>query len=80
MLPLFQLYSFLSNVSPLGLKGPCSQKAPAPIDEQPGPTNPRNYNLSRYRIIDENSLTNQLPPFSQRTSGFEAASVAASTK
>ena len=25
-------------MSPLGLKGPCSQNAPAPIDEQPGPS------------------------------------------
>ena len=36
--PLFQLYSFLTRLSPLGLRGPCSTKAPAPIDEQPGPT------------------------------------------
>ena len=27
---------------PLGLNGPCSQKAPAPIDEQPGPSNKKN--------------------------------------
>ena len=35
--PLFQLYSFFVKVTPFGLKGPCSIKAPAPIDEQPGP-------------------------------------------
>ena len=37
-IPLFQLYSFLTRLSPLTLKGPCSRKAPPPIDEQPGPT------------------------------------------
>ena len=36
--PLFQLYSFLTRLSPFTLKGPCSRKAPAPKDEQPGPT------------------------------------------
>ena len=35
-IPLFQLYSFLTRLSPLTLKGPCSRKAPA-TDEQPGP-------------------------------------------
>ncbi|KAK3028559.1 hypothetical protein RJ639_039081 [Escallonia herrerae] len=32
-----KLYSFLTKTLPLGLKGPCSTKAPAPTDEQPGP-------------------------------------------
>ena len=36
-IPLFQLYSFLTRLSPLTLKGPCSRKAPV-TDEQPGPT------------------------------------------
>lgn len=37
-LPLFQLYSFLTRTFPLGLKGPCSTNAPAPTEEQPGPS------------------------------------------
>lgn len=36
-LPLFQLYSFLTNISPLGLKGPFSLNAPTPTEEHPGP-------------------------------------------
>jgi hypothetical protein len=38
--PLFQLYSFLNSTCPLGLKGPFSEKAPTPSDEQPGPARP----------------------------------------
>lgn len=37
-LPLFQLYSFRSRTCPFGLKGPFSENAPTPIEEQPGPT------------------------------------------
>jgi len=36
--PLFQLYSFLINTFPFGLKGPFSENAPTPTEEQPGPT------------------------------------------
>lgn len=35
--PLFQLYSFLIRNSPFGLKGPFSENAPTPREEQPGP-------------------------------------------
>lgn len=36
---MFQLYGFFIRVAPpVGLKGPCSTKAPSPTDEQPGPT------------------------------------------
>lgn len=36
--PLFQLNSFVTRFPPpLGLNGPCSEKAPAPTEEQPGP-------------------------------------------
>ena len=38
-LPLFQLYSFLTSNSPLGLNGPFSENAPTPREEQPGPAN-----------------------------------------
>jgi hypothetical protein len=38
-LPLFQLYWFLTSTSPLGLKGPFSENAPTPKEEQPGPAN-----------------------------------------
>lgn len=37
ILPLFQLCSFLTNTSPLGLNGPFSENAPTPREEQPGP-------------------------------------------
>lgn len=39
MKPLFQLCSFLTSPFPLGLKGPFSENAPTPKDEQPGPAN-----------------------------------------
>lgn len=38
IVPLFQLYSFLTRPPPFTLKGPCSMKAPYPKEEQPGPT------------------------------------------
>lgn len=37
VVPLFQLYSFLIRNSPFGLKGPFSENAPTPREEQPGP-------------------------------------------
>jgi len=40
--PLFQLCSFLTRTSPLGLKGPFSENAPTPREEQPGPVQNKN--------------------------------------
>jgi len=42
-LPLFQLNSFFRRPFSLGLKGPCSTKAPAPTEEQPGPSKPQKH-------------------------------------
>jgi hypothetical protein len=36
--PVFQLNWFLTKASPLGLKGPFSENAPTPREEQPGPS------------------------------------------
>lgn len=38
LVPVFQLCSFLTRSSPSGLKGPFSENAPTPREEQPGPT------------------------------------------
>lgn len=35
--PLFQLCSFITRPSPLGLNGPFSENAPTPSEEHPGP-------------------------------------------
>ena len=36
-------------MSPLGLNGPCSTKAPSPIDEQPGPTSREKANVFTHK-------------------------------
>ena len=93
-IPLFQLYSFLTRLSPLTLKGPCSRKADA-TDEQPGPKKreeahgqtpkrSKMYTINRKRIRDLGDIIKAdaviLPPFSQRTRGFEPGCDSASTK
>ena len=89
-LPLFQLYWFLTSTSPLGLKGPFSENAPTPKEEQPGPANkkpdiqnPNRPNVSlRCKEKKKVTLVREKwgPPFSQRTSGLEAGSTSASAK
>jgi len=57
--PLFQLCSFLIRTLPSGLKGPFSENAPNPREEQPGPTKYRYgtsiYN-SHFQIKECNSI------------------------
>ena len=43
--PLLQLYSFLIRTFPCGLKGPFSENAPTPTEEQPGPTPKKHTNF-----------------------------------
>jgi len=53
-LPLFQLYSFITSICPLGLKGPFSENAPTPTEEQPGPfqyENKREPNILNFTIF-----------------------------
>lgn len=87
-LPLFQLYSFLANISPLGLNGPFSEKAPTPKEEQPGPAKKiKQRNLSKSNSIILLNYGKEHyereacgPPLSQRTRGLEAGSISASAK
>lgn len=47
VLPLFQLNEFFTRPFLVGLKGPCSEKAPWPTEEQPGPSRSKtNQNIS----------------------------------
>lgn len=57
-------------MSPLGLKGPCSQKAPAPRDEHPGPT------ISKHGVPLTNAV--QMLSSAQLIRGFGATTISES--